>query len=81
MIKRDAYAKINLTLEILQKRPDGYHELRSVMHKVDLCDTLCFTDRDDGVITLSCSKDVCKTEDNLVYKAAMQYSEKYYSEE
>src|SRR5713226_2093189 len=33
-----APAKINLTLEVLGKRPDGYHEIRSVMQTIDLCD-------------------------------------------
>ena len=35
-----APAKINLTLEVLGKRPDGYHEIRSVLQTIDLCDTL-----------------------------------------
>ncbi|MFN7162691.1 MAG: 4-(cytidine 5'-diphospho)-2-C-methyl-D-erythritol kinase, partial [Fimbriimonadales bacterium] len=39
-IERDAPAKINLTLEVLGRRPDGYHEVASVMHTLSLCDTL-----------------------------------------
>lgn len=39
----EAYAKINLTLEILGKRPDGYHELRSIVMPVTLSDTLALT--------------------------------------
>ncbi|MDM7461692.1 MAG: hypothetical protein P3X24_008620 [bacterium] len=39
-IERDAPAKINLTLEVLGRRPDGYHEIASVMHTLSLCDTL-----------------------------------------
>ena len=35
-----AYAKINLTLEVLGERPDGYHELRTVMHSIGLFDTV-----------------------------------------
>jgi 4-diphosphocytidyl-2-C-methyl-D-erythritol kinase len=35
-----AAAKINLTLEVLGKRPDGYHEIRSLMQTIDLCDRL-----------------------------------------
>jgi 4-diphosphocytidyl-2-C-methyl-D-erythritol kinase len=35
-----ALAKINLTLEVLRKRPDGYHEIRSVLQAIDLYDTL-----------------------------------------
>jgi 4-diphosphocytidyl-2-C-methyl-D-erythritol kinase len=37
-----APAKINLTLEVLGKRPDGYHEIRSLMQTIDLCDRLRF---------------------------------------
>jgi 4-diphosphocytidyl-2-C-methyl-D-erythritol kinase len=40
MLTINAPAKINLTLEVLRKRPDGYHEIRSVFQAVDLCDTL-----------------------------------------
>ena len=36
----EARAKINLTLEILGKRPDGYHDLRSIVMPVSLCDTI-----------------------------------------
>jgi len=37
-----APAKLNLTLEVLAKRPDGYHELRSVIQTINLCDSLRF---------------------------------------
>ena len=35
-----AWAKLNLTLDILGKRPDGYHEMKMVMQSIDLCDNL-----------------------------------------
>jgi 4-diphosphocytidyl-2-C-methyl-D-erythritol kinase len=38
-----AYAKLNLTLDILRKRPDGYHDLEMVMQSIDLADTLTIT--------------------------------------
>ncbi len=38
-----AYAKLNLTLDILGKRPDGYHDLRMVMQSVDLADEVAIT--------------------------------------
>ena len=40
MITRKAYAKLNLTLDILGKREDGYHDLSMVMQSISLCDTL-----------------------------------------
>lgn len=45
-----APAKINLTLEILGRRPDGYHELRSILMPIGVCDDLAFWRTDDGRI-------------------------------
>ena len=42
MLTIQAPAKLNLTLEVLAKRPDGFHEIRSVVQTIDLCDTLHF---------------------------------------
>ena len=42
---RAAWAKINLTLDILGKRPDGYHEMKMVMQSIDLCDNLELSER------------------------------------
>lgn len=70
-----APAKINLYLEIISKRQDGYHNLESVMHTVSLCDELEFLASDK--IELICDKDVCSPEKNLVYKTAVKLKEKY----
>jgi len=43
MLTVEAPAKINLTLEVLGKRPDGYHEIRSVIQTLSFCDSLQFT--------------------------------------
>ena len=45
----DAPAKINLTLDVLGRRADGYHELRMVMQTVSLCDRVSVTLRDAGI--------------------------------
>ncbi|MBI4667482.1 MAG: 4-(cytidine 5'-diphospho)-2-C-methyl-D-erythritol kinase [Nitrospinae bacterium] len=64
-------AKINLVLKIVGKRPDGYHEILSVFQKLDLCDTLSFTPRDDGRLTLACDNPVVPLDGaNLIIKAA-----------
>ena len=48
-----AYAKLNLTLDILRKRPDGYHDLRMVMQSIALHDTVTVrTETGDGDITV-----------------------------
>ena len=67
-----APAKINLTLEILGRRKDGYHEIASVLQTVDLCDTLTFAPRADGQIRVECH-DPALAENpagNLVWRAA-----------
>jgi 4-diphosphocytidyl-2-C-methyl-D-erythritol kinase len=48
-------AKLNLFLELLGKRQDGYHELETLMVAVDLIDTLTFTEEDSNEIRLQCS--------------------------
>lgn len=66
-----AYAKINLTLAVLGKRPDGYHRLASVMQTISLHDTLRIEVTTNGEIT--CATDVLdlQTPDNLAYRAAL----------
>ena len=49
----EAPAKVNLTLELLGTRPDGYHELRSVVMPISLCERVEAASRDDGRITCS----------------------------
>jgi len=63
-----ACAKINLTLEVLGKRPDGFHELISVMQTVSLADSLSLTPADD--LRLECDVPELASDDNLVLRAA-----------
>lgn len=66
-----ACAKINLTLDVLQKRADGYHDLRSVMQTISLCDEVEI-DVDTGAPwKLTCdAASVPSDERNLAWKAA-----------
>ena len=48
-MKARAYAKVNLGLEVLFRRQDGYHELRTILQTVDLCDRLSFESRSSGI--------------------------------
>ena len=69
-LERTSPCKINLLLNILGKRPDGFHELETVMHPVNLCDLLSFTRRGRG-IQLTCSEPTLPTDSsNLVHRAA-----------
>jgi len=63
-----AYAKLNLSLELTHKRPDGYHEILSVIQTIGLHDTLNFTLADE--ISLVCTDQTLQTPENLVVKAA-----------
>ncbi len=65
-----AYAKINLTLDVLGRRADGYHELATVMQEIDLYDTLCLTATDDGQVQLLCSVPELNNTENLAVRAA-----------
>jgi len=68
--------KVNLLLYILGKRPDGYHELETVMHPVDVCDRLEFS-RQGSQISLSCNiADLPVGPANLVYRAAAAFLER-----
>ena len=67
---RYAPAKINLFLHVLRKRPDGYHDLASVMQQISIYDELEYSLRPDG-ITLHCpGTDLPTDEKNLIYRAA-----------
>lgn len=66
---RRAFAKINLGLEVLGLRPDGYHELRTVYQSLSLCDLLEIHSAKDLSLTVS-GEAVPSGEDNLVMKAA-----------
>ena len=73
-----APAKINLYLEIINKRSDGYHNIESVMHTVSLFDILEFDEIKDNKIELVCENtDLSNDKKNLVYKAAQKVKEKY----
>lgn len=70
MLKLEAYAKVNLTLEVLGRRPDGYHEVTSVMQTVSLADTLGLELAQAPALNLSCSDSALQGEDNLALRAA-----------
>lgn len=77
-----APAKINLFLEVLKKRDDGYHEIESVMTAIPLFDTVQISENGKSTVTLDCrfydspyfSKlEGIKTEDNIAFLAAKRY--------
>ncbi len=64
-----AFAKINLTLDVGPKRPDGYHEICSVMQTVGIADLLTFTRAEKGIAVSCTSPGVPEGPDNLAYRA------------
>lgn len=69
-----AFAKLNLALDILGKRPDGYHDLRMVMQSIDLADEILVSPRTDAAI--SAVSDVAylpKGDGNIAVKAASAF--------
>lgn len=76
MVVEKAYAKLNLSLNILEKRPDGFHNLESIMVPVcDLFDILEFSCREDDDFVI----EGCEIKDNIVHKAAKMFQEKYHT--
>ena len=71
MIKEKAYAKINLFLNVLNRRLDGYHEMEMVITPLKLHDVLKFEKIEEDKIILETNKEITdNVEDNLVYKIA-----------
>ncbi|MFC5543238.1 MAG: 4-(cytidine 5'-diphospho)-2-C-methyl-D-erythritol kinase [Bacilli bacterium] len=78
MLYIKAPAKINLTLDVLYKRPDNYHEVEMVMTTVDLADRIGLERRNDGKIKIHSSSGIVpEDERNLAYQAAMLLKNTY----
>lgn len=69
-----AYAKLNLTLDILGKREDGYHELNMVMQSIDLSDSISITPQDVPGLALTCNIPYLPCDNsNIAAKAALRF--------
>ena len=78
MITRKAYAKINLGLDVLGRRDDGYHIVKMIMQSIDLHDELSFENRDDGqIIIMTANPRIPTDKTNLIWKVAAQLKEKF----
>lgn len=70
-LELNAYAKVNLGLDVLRRREDGYHELRMIMQTVDLYDTLTLEKTEEPGISMTCNVEGLPCDErNLVYKSA-----------
>ncbi|MFQ9310960.1 MAG: 4-(cytidine 5'-diphospho)-2-C-methyl-D-erythritol kinase [Paraclostridium sordellii] len=71
-------AKINLSIDVLGKRQDGYHIVEMIMQTIDLYDNLKITQiEEDSIKIKSNSQDIPLNQDNIVYKAANILKEKF----
>ena len=69
-----AYAKANLTLEVIGKRDDGYHNVATILQTVDLADTLVINQADE--LSVECDEAELSGERNLAWKAAAALAER-----
>jgi len=66
-----SFAKLNLYLQVLNKRKDNFHNLSTLFARIDLADTIILRKRKDGLIKIKCdSRKVPKDKSNLCYRAA-----------
>ncbi len=66
-----SFAKINLGLEVVRRRPDGYHDIRTLFQSIDLADEIIFEPAPDGVLSLEGNDPAVPWDaTNLVAKAA-----------
>ncbi len=77
MLSRKAYAKINLGLDVIRRREDGYHEVKMIMQTVSLYDVLTFEKAAAGITVTTDKDELPGDENNLVYKAAKLLTETY----
>lgn len=77
-----ALAKINLGLDIVGKRPDGYHEVRMIMQTIQMYDVLEIEKKEEPGITLTTNIPYVPTDErNLVYKAAKILMDEFHVKE
>ena len=74
-----AMAKVNLGLDVLRRRENGYHDVKMIMQTVNLYDTLTLAKADEGIVITTNTGELPLNEDNLIYKAAkliLEYANK-----
>ena len=73
----NAYAKINLSIDIIGKRPDGYHDVKMIMQTIALHDRVILEIRDRGIEIVSNKPWIPTGADNIAYKAASLLMKEY----
>ena len=74
----EPFAKVNLGLDIVGRRDDGYHEVRMIMQSVDLKDCMTLTVTDEDIVAIMTdSKDIPADDSNIVIKAIKLLKQEY----
>lgn len=73
----ESYGKINLGLDVLYKRQDGYHEINTIMQQISLKDTLTIEKNKDDIIIQSNNNNLPLDSTNLMYKAWEKLRERF----
>lgn len=77
IITQKAYAKINLGLDVIKRREDGYHEVKMIMQNIGIHDILTFQKQDQGITLKIDRAELPTNEENLVYRTAKLIMEEY----
>ena len=80
-VKVKTPAKINLTLEVTAKRPDGFHNIQSIMQMINLYDYLTINVEKSDKLEINLSgnnPNIPYNEKNIVYKAILLFVEKFF---
>lgn len=73
-----SFAKVNLFLEVINRRPDSYHNLKTIYERISLADLVTLKSRRDSLIRVKCSdKNVPDGKDNLCFRAAKILRDKF----
>ncbi len=76
-LRRTAYAKVNLFLEILDKRDDGFHNIRTVFSEISLSDEIIFALTKNQGIKIWSFPEIVKQENNIIYRVAVFIKDEY----
>ena len=76
-IRLKAYGKINIGLDVVGKRPDGYHLVKMILQTVDLCDDIVVRRQPEGITIKTNKPFIPCDERNLAYQAAKAVMDKY----
>ena len=76
-VMKKAFAKVNLFLNVVGRRTDGYHDLEMINARIDLFDELTFTPGGTRPVTITSNDKFLENQNNLVYKIACHLMETY----